>query len=238
MELYSAAELAAEHIRELIYSGALRPDTKVTLDALARRLGVSRTPIRDAVASLEREGMVRIVPRVGVYPREISLSEVTEVYALKAELEPLMAQWAAERASLAEREEFYASIEPLQALVRAQDAAGYVDLVERRRQRLLQMSRSEVLADVFRAMDSRVRPMRHSNLTQPARMKVSAQEHVAIAKAVLAGDAALAYKCTQRHVNSAMRSLIQLMSSQATQDGTTDPPVAASASAVRSRGQG
>jgi GntR family transcriptional regulator, rspAB operon transcriptional repressor len=213
---FSASDLATERIRELINGDEMPPGTKINVEELALDFGVSRTPIRDALARLEAEGLVQVVPRVGVYVRHIPVTEVLEVYAVKEAVEPVMAQWAAERASTSEREAFYESVKKLRDLANSGDVPGYVNFVVERRLMLMEMARSGVLTNVFRSIDGRVRLLRFRNLHQPARIKASIREHAEIARAVRAGDGQLAYELTQKHVRSARESLVQLVRSEET----------------------
>ncbi|HEY0191868.1 MAG TPA: GntR family transcriptional regulator, partial [Kofleriaceae bacterium] len=67
-------------LREAIIGSLLRPGERLTEVALANRLGVSRTPIREAFSQLEREGLVTVLPRVGVFVREVTARDVEETY--------------------------------------------------------------------------------------------------------------------------------------------------------------
>ena len=214
----SAADLATEEIRNRIHSGQLSSRTRVVIDELAADMAISSTPVRDALKRLEAEGLVEIVPRVGVYVRAIPREEVIEVYTIKQTLEPLMARWATLRGTRVEVEGFAASIPQLLALASEGDVDGYVNLIEERRRQLLAMSRSDVLREIFQTIDGRVRLLRYRNLTQPGRMLRSAREHRGVARAVLAGDAERAATLTAEHVASATRSLVKLMAPEHDQD--------------------
>lgn len=209
----SAAELATEHIRDLIHSGVLVPGSKVGIEELAAGLAISSTPVREALKQLQTEGLVQIVPRVGVYVRQIPAQEVREVYAIKESLEFLMVQWATQRGSMAQREAIGSSSEELMSVAELRDVDRYVALVEAHRLRLLEMAQSDVLLEIFRSIDARVRLLRYRNLAQPGRMVESALEHQAIARAVGAGDAARAAALAAAHVQSATRSLARLIDS-------------------------
>jgi GntR family transcriptional regulator, rspAB operon transcriptional repressor len=207
----SAADLATEAIRNRIHSGQMPSGTRVLVDELAAEMAVSATPVRDALKRLENEGLVEIVPRVGVYVREIPSEEVIEVYTIKQSLEPQMARWATLRATPAQVKAFIASVPNLMELASAGDVDAYVDLIEKRRRQLLEMSRSEVLREILQTIDGRVRLLRYRNLAQPGRMRRSAIEHRGVARAVAAGDADRAATLTAEHVISATRSVLKLL---------------------------
>lgn len=210
MKLHSAAEFATEHIRHLIYTGTLVPGEKVGIELIAAELGTSATPVRDAFQRLRSEGLVDVVPRVGVYVREISVREVCEVYAIKKALEPLMASWATQLGSASERELFATSSQELVRIAESADVDAYVQLIEARRNELLKMSQSTALEEVFRTIDGRVRLLRYRNLASPSRMVESAAQHREIASAVLAGDPQLAARLTAEHVELATSRLKDL----------------------------
>ncbi|GAA1512965.1 GntR family transcriptional regulator [Nocardioides humi] len=208
---FSATDAATEHIRERIISDELPAGTKIKIDELAVELGMSRTPVRDALTRLQSEGLVRIVSRVGVYVREITPEEVLEVYTLKESLEPVMARWATERSSEEERQAFYDSAADLPRIAAQGDSAAYIELVVKRRLRMLELARSEVLSGIMRQIDERVRILRNRNLSQLERLEASHREHQAIAEAVRDGDAERAGELMGDHVRSARTSLIALI---------------------------
>jgi DNA-binding GntR family transcriptional regulator len=221
---YSATDLVTRHIRELIASNELAPGTKIKIDDLAIELGVSRTPVRDALTRLQGEGLVEIVSRVGVYVRQISQQEVLEVYSVKASLEPMMARWATERSTVEERQAYFDSAAPLPELAKMADSRAYTDLVIARRLRLLEMARSEVLVSIFRLIDERVRILRERNLNNPLRLLDSFAEHIAIATAVRDGDAERAAELARTHVQSARESLLSLLDPAQNPDKTDATP--------------
>ena len=73
-QLVPAKDSASARVRARIYSGEFQPGVKLSIDSLATELGVSRTPIRDAFGQLEREGLVTITSRAGVFVRRLTRS--------------------------------------------------------------------------------------------------------------------------------------------------------------------
>ena len=90
-------ELVFETLREAIASGRLKPGQRLMELQLAEDLGVSRTPVREAIRQLELEGLVVMVPRKGAYVAELSLRDMAEVFEMRAALDGLAAALAAER---------------------------------------------------------------------------------------------------------------------------------------------
>jgi len=91
-----------------IRAGALKPGDRLLEVELAGRLGISRTPVREAIRQLEADGLVVHVPRVGAAVRSLDPGEVTELYEMRGVLEGTAARLAARAASDVERQELAA----------------------------------------------------------------------------------------------------------------------------------
>ena len=81
-------------LRKAILKGELKPGERLMEIALAERLGVSRTPVREAMRKLELEGLVSIIPNKGAYVTGITRQDVEDIYAIRSLLEGLCARWA------------------------------------------------------------------------------------------------------------------------------------------------
>jgi len=88
--LYEQLELA-------IIAGTLQPGQRLHADDLAAHFGVSRIPVREALSSLDQAGWVEIKPRHGVHVRERTVTELQELFEFRADVEALVARWAAQR---------------------------------------------------------------------------------------------------------------------------------------------
>jgi DNA-binding GntR family transcriptional regulator len=91
-------------LREAITSGRLAPEARIKQEHVAAELGVSRTPVREALHLLEREGLVRLVPRRGAVVQGFTAADVRELYELRELLEPTAAALATARAGAEERQ--------------------------------------------------------------------------------------------------------------------------------------
>src|ERR1019366_10037745 len=121
----SVKEVITERIRHLIHVNALAEGERLSIQTLALRFGVSKTPVRDALFQLCVEGLVEVKPRVGVFIRQISVAESLDVYKIRTQLEPMLASWAAIRGSSADRSEFYESLDLLDDAVAHDDGEEY-----------------------------------------------------------------------------------------------------------------
>jgi len=90
-------EQVYKRISDLIISGRIAPLERIVENKLAKQLGVSRTPVREALHILEMEGFLDAIPRIGYQVKEIQWDEVDEIYEIRKVNETLAARWALER---------------------------------------------------------------------------------------------------------------------------------------------
>jgi DNA-binding GntR family transcriptional regulator len=98
-------EVVFEYLRNSILSGELSPGERLMEVTIADQLGVSRTPVREAIRKLEKENFVIMIPRKGAYVADLTKKDIVEVLEIRKELEGFAALLAAERISVIEKEE-------------------------------------------------------------------------------------------------------------------------------------
>lgn len=113
---HSVREAAYAHLRGAILMGVLSPGARISEPGLAQELGVSRTPVREALQRLAQEGLVELLPGKGARVRVLSAEEVREVYDVRALLEGEAAAWAAENATEVELHRLERLLQALDAL--------------------------------------------------------------------------------------------------------------------------
>lgn len=90
---------AYEHLRSKLISGEYQPGTRLLYGPIGKQLGISATPVREAVGQLAKEGLIELIPQLGAVVRKIERQELIELYELREAFEPYAAAKAAERAS-------------------------------------------------------------------------------------------------------------------------------------------
>jgi DNA-binding GntR family transcriptional regulator len=108
----------ARVVREAIHDGRLRPGTPIRQEALAKRLGASRIPVREALRQLESEGLVTLVPHSGARVARLDIAEHVEIYRIREALEPIAIAESATRLT----EEQLAELRDLAAVIEASQA--------------------------------------------------------------------------------------------------------------------
>jgi DNA-binding GntR family transcriptional regulator len=187
----------AEVLRDAILRGDLKPGEKLDQSGIAKRLRVSRTPVRNALLILSNEGLVEMAPHLGAVVSEISAEEVEEVYFLRGILEGIAARLGAERMT----DEHIAS---LRAVLDAMDASSDPDEWLRLNTRFHylvyeQASRPRLLALIDSIHDITL-PYSRRYIESKEHMRTARAGHERILRACDMRDGKLAQEATQRHL--------------------------------------
>jgi DNA-binding GntR family transcriptional regulator len=175
-------------LREAIVEGVLAPGSRLSEVQIAKQLNVSRTPMREAFAQLEREGLVTVVARVGAFVRSVTLRDVAEIYRVRTALECLAVQLAAERVTALGRAQLDDVTDAMQASVSAQDPAGYVDALDRFYAIVMTLADNRTLQATHASLIGPVRRLRRIAMSRGGRMRASFELAVKIKNAIVTGD--------------------------------------------------
>jgi DNA-binding GntR family transcriptional regulator len=124
---------AYHRLRSILLGGEVRPGQRLSHRALAKDLGLSRSPVREALLALEAEGIIEHRPQSGVYLRDVSPQELEELYDMRELIEPYAAGRAARMATAAQLSQMRRVSEEFTALVKRKDFTGWLDAPENRR---------------------------------------------------------------------------------------------------------
>lgn len=204
-------EIVFETLREAIISGVLKPGERLMEVQLAEEMGVSRTPVREAIRKLELEGFVVMVARKGAYVAGISVKDVTDVFEIRAALEGLAAYLAAGRATEEELEEMERVLVAKSAFLEASDLDSLVEKDTQFHELLYRSSRNQRLIQILSNLREQINRFRAVSLASPGRGKEALEEHKKILEAVASRDAELAQKLGQEHIENAENALLNTM---------------------------
>lgn len=207
-------ELVLEAIREAIISGALKPRERLMEIQLADELGVSRTPVREALRKLELEGFIVMVPRKGAYVADISMKDVADVFEIRIALEGLAAALAAERITDEELEEMERHLVVKAEAIGKNDMEKLVEVDTKFHEALYGASRNDRLIAIINNLREQIQRFRTSSLAMPGRMKQSLDEHRSIVEAIQSRDVALARQAAQEHIENAESIMIESMKNE------------------------
>lgn len=197
------ARLVAE-----IGAGLLRPGDRLTETDLAERLGLSRTPVREAIRQLESDGLVTHVPRLGAVVRTLDLAEITELYEMRAVLEGTAARFAARAAAAVELDELAEINAGMQA---APTPRARYDANRQFHRMVLNAARNRFLVKAVEAVQKTLLILGPSTLEESARSAEACAEHAGLLDALRARDGAAAEAAMRAHIEAAHRARLRQM---------------------------
>jgi DNA-binding GntR family transcriptional regulator len=188
----NAAETAYAVLREAIVTNALKPGTRLRADDLAKKLGVSKTPVREALRKLEAEDLITVQPGNALTVKSISEEQLFEIYYTREALEGMAARLAAENAGQIELARLWAIHEEMRTPSVAANLRQFRQLSGEFQLAVFRAARNATIYKLLKHLQEQIRQFGGTTLTEPGRAK----EVVAYGKALLAaigkrdGDAA------------------------------------------------
>lgn len=201
-------------LRQAILGRKIPPGQKLVVRVLAEELGLSPTPVKEALAALEREGLVVAVPHRGYFVLEPSLEDVREIYSLREVLEGLAARLAVENDGRALLRKLERLFEKQCEAAERNDIDTYGDLDLAFHRTLWEAAGSKRLLATAETIDGQIRMLINSSAAIPGRLPQSRAEHQAILQAVRDKDPQAAEAAMRTHVRNAGQALEQFLVSR------------------------
>jgi DNA-binding GntR family transcriptional regulator len=196
-------------VREAIVEGDLVPGQRLAEQQLAEELGVSRTPVREALRRLALEGFVVMVPRRGAYVAGMSLKDMNDVFELRMALEGLGAYLAAQRITPQEQTALREVLGQLEAATIADDKEQVISMDTRFHTLIYTASRNRRLIQIVGNLADQIQGFRLESLFAPGRLKDTMKEHRRLIAAIERRDANKARRLAEEHVRQAEASLLK-----------------------------
>ncbi|WP_066043498.1 GntR family transcriptional regulator [Herbiconiux solani] len=205
-----ASETAYSVLRSEILAWDLAPGTMLAEVELSSRLGISRTPVREALARLVADGLAEPQGGRGLIVSPVSAENVTELFELRQALEAQAAALAARRRELAPFLELQDQLREVPALLADPDPGrhAYYDLVARFDGAVDVAVQNPFLVQALAGVRTHLVRIRRLSRDNPARLLEAAREHLLIVDAIVDGDAALAVDATRVHLHRSLRSTL------------------------------
>ncbi len=207
-----ASERAAGAVRELILHGEFAAGARLGEAELAERLGVSRTPVREALTRLAAEGLVEIVPNRGARVSSWTVDELEEVFDLRAALEPRLTALAVPHASVEDVDELEVLAEEMLAVGSpglAQDLDAIVPLNRAFHERLVALADHPAMAGALAGAIHAPIVLRNFHAYDDAALRRSLGHHLEIVAAVRVGDATWAQAVMTAHIHNARAVMVR-----------------------------
>jgi DNA-binding GntR family transcriptional regulator len=204
-----ASDRAYALLRDEILEWQLAPGTILGEVEQSTRLGISRTPLREALARLTADGLVETQAGRGLVVADASVDSVTELFEVRLALEQEAAALAARRRNPHVFEQFRREMADAATLLADPRRHAYYDLVRRFDEAMDVAVQNAYLVTALRGLRThlaRIRRLAHDN---PARLSAAASEHLLIIDAIIAGDESLARSATAVHLHQSLRNILE-----------------------------
>lgn len=201
-------EVVSEALREAIISGLLKPGERLMEIQLAEELGVSRTPVREAIRKLELEGFVVMVPRRGTYVADLSIKDINEVFEIRTALDVLAAGLAAERITEEELEQMERLLVEIGEYIDQGDIDNIVEVDTRFHDILYSASRNDRLVGIISNLREQFTRFRTVSMAFPGRLKDTLDEHRKMLEAIAQRNVELAQQIAREHMENSEQTLL------------------------------
>ena len=214
-ERANISEAAADAVRAMIVDGRLAPGDRINEVHLAAKLGVSRTPLREALSGLVSEGALTVRPRLGYFVRPLSLEEFEQIYDIRPLLDPEALRLAG--VPSAKR---IARLEKLNTQLRAAKGAAAIEIDDAWHMELLAGCPNKVLIDLIQNFIVRTRRYELALMREQENVAVAMDDHEKIMAALKSGDLDAACLALKRNMQSGREPIVAWLTQRARKEGT------------------
>ena len=208
----SNTQRAVEALRNMIFQGELGPGSDHLEGEIAQRLGMSRTPVREAALTLEAQGLVELRPRKGMRVMAVSPQDMADIYDVLTELESLAAAKAAEAGfEDSELQTLRAAIDDMDTALASDDRDAWSRADDRFHKELVRLGGNRRIQNIVAMMEDQVRRAKKITLhIRPLPLR-SNDDHRALLEAIAAGDVAKARQIHRTHREDARAVLLEIL---------------------------
>ncbi len=198
-------------LKQAITDGVFPSGSRLVESELAERLKVSRTPVREALQRLAREGLVTVLPRKGVVVESLSLPGLEEVFLLREVLEGLAGSLAAQRITDEELRELGRIVDESHKAAEENDTENAIRLNSEFHSMIIAAARSPRLAELLNVVMGQISSYRRISMSGPGRPKTAADEHAKILQALKDNNPEDAESLLRLHASNAREVVIGML---------------------------
>ena len=204
-------EVVCESLREAIRNGVLKPGERIMEIQLAEELGVSRTPVREAIRKLELEGYVVMMPRRGTYVASMSIRDINEIFEIRTALESLSNGLAADHITDEELEHLQRLLVIIGGYIKEGNMEKIVETDIEFHDTMYHAARNTRLVGIISNLRDQLTRFRTLSMSYPGRLEATLEEHRLIVEAIGQGDRKAASKAAERHMENSEKTLLKAM---------------------------
>lgn len=177
-------------------------------DQLARGLGVSRTPVREAIHKLEKDGLVKIIPRKGAFVRTISSRDVREIFDIRGALESLVVRSSFSRLDQNKLMGIQSRLDACEELLNNGELDSFIQLDEEFHSFLIRASGNQRLIEIMDNLNNQIQLARLKSFSVPGRAMRALEEHKRIVQALLSENEEESERLILNHSENAKQNII------------------------------
>ncbi|MGI6486455.1 MAG: GntR family transcriptional regulator [Tepidanaerobacteraceae bacterium] len=205
--VYSLRSKIYKQLRNKILNGQYKPGDSLIEMKVAKEMGVSRTPVREAIRQLELEGLVSSIPNKGVIVQGVSEQDIEDIYTIRQTIEGLAARWAAQKITDEQLEELKDVLDLMEFYTEKEDTDKLSDLDTQFHDIIFRACNSRPLETVLTNFHHFIQRARLVSMKSSGRAAHALQEHKRIFESLGAHDTEGAEKAMKQHVHSALANL-------------------------------
>ena len=198
----SLTTLIFEKIREDILNDVYKNDEKIIEAKVAEEMGVSRTPVREAIKQLELDGLVENIPNRGVIVKGVTAQDIDDIYTMRIAIEGIAARWSVERMTEKSLKDLKNIYELMEFYTVKKDVEKIFDLNTRFHEVIYKASCSRYLEHVLTDFQQFIKSTRERSLASEGRVEEALKEHKKILDAFTAKDRAAAISALVDHIEN------------------------------------
>jgi DNA-binding GntR family transcriptional regulator len=198
-----------EHLREQLLGGKMQPHQHLIEAKIARDIGTSRTPVREALHSLELEGLIESIPRVGYVVKAISEQEVEEICEIRAAIEGLAARWAMEKAHEKLVIDLEKNISIAEDKVSKGDVRAFVDMDAKFHEIISKFSGSQRLLELAQTLRRHMLRYRIQSIYLVDNVLMAIDGHKGILRAIEKRNLVEVNKAIQHHMEQSKKDILR-----------------------------
>lgn len=197
-----------ESLKESILNGSLKPGEKLMESRIAEDLGVSRTPVREAIRKLEKEKYVKMIPRKGAYVEDLTMEDILEVLEIRIVLEGLASKLAARNISDEMKDRIRENMKNFDSASSELDRKELISLDEKFHHIIYQSSGNHKLNEIVRELQDQFQRFRLSYFSELSSYMKLANSHNKLYQAIIDGDEEAAEAYAKEHIEEIRDNII------------------------------
>jgi len=209
----SLREICYNFIKDRILDQTYPSGSKIDIDEIAKALGVSTTPVREAISQLTSEGLIYNIPRRGFYVSEFSPEYLEDIFDVREQLEILAVEKATEKASKEDIEELKRLIEKYKASFNKKPWNKCYELDRQFHEKIAEISKNKMLINILREIGDTIQAIRTLHCKTLRDLEITLKEHTDILSGISSKDPNRAKEAMKIHLEHVKRDLIKLIGS-------------------------